>query len=123
MPVRGIRGAITTPNDQPQLIREATQILLKGICEANPCLNSEDIASVIFTVTEDLVSDYPAHAAREFGWTQVPLLCTREIPVPNSLNLCIRVLIQWNTDLPQASIRHVYLRDAVALRPDLKKNQ
>jgi chorismate mutase len=87
--------------------------------KANPDLLPEDIASIIFTVTEDLSAAYPARAARQLGWTTVPLFCAREIPVPSSLQRCIRVLLHWNTDLPQAKIRHVYLGEAATLRPDI----
>ncbi len=79
----------------------------------------QDLASALFTVTEDLSAAYPAAAARELGWTDVPLICAREIPVPGGLPRCIRVLLHWNTDLPQSAIRHVYLGAAAALRPDL----
>jgi chorismate mutase len=121
MPVRGIRGAITINEDRPEDIREATQSLLNCVQEANPDLMAEDIASVWFTVTPDIRSDYPARSARELGWTQVPLLCTQEIPVPNGLPKCIRILIHWNTELSSSSVTHVYLRGAEVLRPDLKK--
>ena len=119
MPVRGVRGAITVSSDDSEAILSATRELLSTILEANPTLRSEDIASGLFTTTEDLRSTYPAQAAREMGWTHVPLICSREIPVPGSLPLCIRVLLQWNTDLPQHRIRHIYLGAAAALRPDL----
>ncbi len=119
MPVRGIRGAIDVSQDQPAAILEATQRLLESILEANPGLRSEDIACGIFTTTEDLSSAYPAQAAREMGWDAVPLLCSREIPVPGGLARCIRVLLQWNTNLPQHEIRHIYLGAAASLRPDL----
>ena len=71
-----------------------------------------------FTMTEDLSSAYPAKAARDLGWTQVALLCAREIPVPGALPRTIRLLLHWNTDLPQSGISHVYLEDAGRLRPD-----
>jgi chorismate mutase len=119
MTTRGIRGAITVSADDKEEVLSATQELLRAILEANPDLRTEDIASAVFTVTEDIVSAYPALAARQIGWDLVPMMCAREIPVPNSLPLCIRVLIHWNTELPQADIHHVYLRDAVQLRPDL----
>ncbi len=122
MPVRGIRGAITIDEDKPEAIQEATQYLLRCILEANPELAPEDIASVWFTVTPDIHSDYPARSARGLGWTQVPLLCTQEIPVLHGLPRCIRILIHWNTDLAASQISHVYLRGAEVLRPDLKMN-
>ena len=119
MTTRGIRGAITVSADQPELILAATQELLGAILRANPSLQIEDIASALFTTTDDLVSVYPALAARQIGWDYVPMMCAREIPVPGSLARCVRVLVEWNTDLIQNAIKHVYLRDAVSLRPDL----
>lgn len=119
MPARGIRGAITVREDSPEAIREATRELLLAILEANPSLRPADIASVFFTVTEDIRSAYPALAARELGWGEVPLMCAREIPVPGSLAECIRVMIIWNTERSQKEIHHIYLREAVQLRPDI----
>jgi chorismate mutase len=119
MPVRGVRGAITAAADQPADITEATRELLAAILAVNPGLQPQDLASALFTVTEDLSAAYPAAAARELGWTDVPLICAREIPIPGGLARCIRVLLHWNTDLPQSAIRHVYLGAAAALRPDL----
>jgi chorismate mutase len=119
MPVRGIRGATIVNEDEPDQILEATHELLEMIIQENPGIDSKDICSVIFTVTDDLNSVYPAKAAREMGWIQVPLLCTQEIPVPGSLQRCIRLLLHWNTSVSQAAIRHVYLKEAQILRPDL----
>src|SRR5512145_839891 len=119
MTIRGIRGATTVSADQPDLILRATRELLESILDENLEMKPEDVASAIFTVTDDLVSTFPAQAAREMGWELVPMLCAREIPVPNSLPHVIRVLVHWNTELPQNRITHVYLRDAVKLRPDL----
>ena len=122
MSIRGIRGATTVEKDLPGEILSATRELLEHIQRANPALHTEDIASVIFTVTPDLASTYPAVAARQIGWTQVPLMCAQEIPVPEALPRCIRVLIHWNTETSQAHIHPVYLRQAVRLRPDLFTN-
>jgi len=119
MPLRGVRGATVAEQDQAETILQATRELLEAILSANPTLKPADLASVFFSVTEDLAAAYPALAARELGWHQVPLLCSREIPVPGSLPRCIRVLLHWNTDLPQSAIRHVYLGAAAELRPDL----
>jgi len=119
MTTRGIRGAITVDADQPDFILQATRELLEAIIAANQGMKPEDIASALFTVTDDVTSAFPAQAAREIGWKLVPLVCAREIPVPNSLPKVIRVLVHWNTDVPQNKINHVYLRDAVKLRPDL----
>jgi chorismate mutase len=119
MTIRGIRGATTVSADQPDLILQATRELLEAILDENLEMKPEDVASAIFTVTDDLVSTFPAQAARQMGWELVPMLCGREIPVPNSLPRVIRVLVHWNTELLQSEIRHVYLHEAVKLRPDL----
>jgi chorismate mutase len=121
MPIHGIRGATTVTADEPGLILEATHELIDSTLASNPGLKTEDMGSVIFTVTEDLVSAFPAQAAREMGWDRVPMVCAREIPVKGSLPLCVRVLIHWNTDNTQNEINHVYLRGAINLRPDLSK--
>ena len=119
MAVRGIRGATTVSADDPDLILEATRELLEAILAANKSMTPEDVASALFTVTEDLASTFPAQAARQMGWSLVPMTCAREIPVPGSLRKVIRVLVHWNTEMPQNKITHVYLREAVKLRPDL----
>ncbi len=119
MPVRGVRGAIDVSDDRPEEIVFATRDLLSGMLEANPELRSEDIASAIFTTTDDLQSAYPARAAREMGWNAVPMICSRELPVPGGLPRCIRVLLHWNTEISQQAVRHVYLGAAAGLRPDL----
>jgi chorismate mutase len=123
MTIRGIRGATTVTTDQPDLILQATRELLEEILDDNEGMQPEEIASAIFTVTDDLASTFPAQAARQMGWDLVPMLCAREIPVPNSLPRVIRVLVHWNTEIPQSDIKHVYLRDAVKLRPDLVSAQ
>jgi len=119
MSVRGIRGATTIEADAPEAILQATRELLLAILEANPTLRPDEIASSIFTVTTDICSAYPARAAREMGWEDVPLMCATEIPVTGSLPKCIRVLLLWNTELGQKEIHHVYLNEAISLRPDL----
>jgi chorismate mutase len=119
MPVRGIRGATVARSNQPEAILEATRQLLEAILAANPTLALAEIASALFTVTDDLTAAYPAKAARNLGWTETPLMCAREIPVPDNLPMCIRVLIHWNTDLPQSAVHHIYLGEAAQLRPDI----
>jgi chorismate mutase len=119
MPTRGIRGATTVAEDEPDLILQATRELLEAIIKENQGMTSEDVGSAIFTVTEDLAATFPAQAARQMGWSMVPMMCAREIPVPGGLRKVIRVLVHWNTETPQGEIKHVYLRDAVKLRPDL----
>lgn len=122
MAMRGIRGATTVEQDSAEEILSATRDLLLAILSANPSLRPEDIASIFFTLTEDLRSVYPAAAAREMGWGEVPLICAQEIPVVGSLPKCIRVMIHWNTDLKQHDVHPVYLREAVQLRPDLAQS-
>jgi chorismate mutase len=119
MSVRGIRGATVVECDEPTAIWVATRELLMAILAANPSLNTVDLASVWFTATPDLKSAYPAAAARQMGWTDVPLMCVQEMDVPGSLARCIRVLLHWNTEQPQESVRHVFLGEAATLRPDL----
>ena len=119
MAIRGIRGATTVSADEPDLILEATRELLEAILEANAGMKPEEVGSALFTVTEDLISTFPAQGARQMGWGLVPMMCAREIPVPGSLPRAIRVLVHWNTDMPQNKITHLYLREAVKLRPDL----
>lgn len=121
MTTRGIRGATTIESDLKEHLLSATRELLDAILASNPTLKTADIASVMFTTTEDITSAYPALAARQMGWTQVPMICAREIPVMDSLPLCIRVLVHWNTDKPQNEVKHAYLRGAAVLRPDLTK--
>jgi chorismate mutase len=115
---RGIRGATTVERNDRDEILAATEEMLHLLVERND-LRLEDIASAIFTMTHDLDAAFPAVAARKLGWTEVPLMCTREIPVPESLGKCIRVLLHVNTTRSAAEIRHVYIRDAVNLRSDL----
>ena len=117
--VRGLRGAISASENSLEAILTATSDLLAAIQAANPSLAPEDIASIFFTVTDDLDQAFPALAARQLGWTWTPMLCAREIPVPGSLPRIVRVLIHWNTPLKQTQMQHVYLGDAVKLRPDL----
>lgn len=116
--IRAIRGATTVERDEPALVREATRELLHEIARRNS-IRPVDVISAIFTVTSDLTSEFPARAARELGWLDVPLLCTMEIPVPGALPRCIRVLLHLETSAARHQIAHVYLHDARALRPDL----
>ncbi|HLH63308.1 MAG TPA: chorismate mutase [Ktedonobacteraceae bacterium] len=115
---RGIRGATTVERNEREEILQATTELLQLMVRQND-LREEDIASAIFTVTGDLDAEFPAAAARELGWEEVALMCMREIPVPGSLKKCIRVLLHINTTRGASEMQHVYLRDAVSLRPGL----
>jgi chorismate mutase len=112
--VRGVRGATTVENDLPAEIYSATQELLTEMIALNS-IDSKDVAAVLFSMTPDLKSAFPAKAARLMGWETVPLFCQVEIDVPESLPLCIRVLILLNTIAEQDAIKHVYLRDSTVL--------
>jgi chorismate mutase len=116
--LRGVRGAITVDTDQAEKVLEATQELLLTMQRENSIL-VEDIASILFSTTADIRSVFPAQAARSIGWVHVPLMCFQEIEVPGSLPMCIRVLMHINTNKPQSEIRHIYLKEASKLRPDL----
>ncbi len=123
MAVRGIRGATTVESDDAALIRAAARELMEEILRRNQITDFDEVISAVFTTTEDLVSAFPAEAARAIGMNQVPLLCAREIPVTGSMPRCIRVLLHVNSDRTPKEIEHVYLRDAQKLRPDLKSAQ
>jgi chorismate mutase len=117
---RGIRGAITADGDDKAAIAAATKRLLTEMTRRN-AIEIDDIASILFTVTADLRAGFPALAARELGWTWVPMLHACEIDVPGSLGRCIRVLMHVNTAKQPAEIEHVYLDGATVLRPDLMR--
>src|SRR5579884_3566650 len=116
MRCRGIRGATTVDDNSRDAILAATRDLLTLMAERNQ-LDTEEITSIFFTVSDDLDAEHPALAARQLGWTDVALLCAREIPVPGGMPRCVRVLLHVNTTKSQTELRHVYLRAAVALRP------
>jgi chorismate mutase len=113
---RGIRGATTVERNEREEILMATMELLQLMVHRND-LRVEDIASALFTVTGDLDAEFPAAAARQLGWDEVALLSMREIPVPGSLGKCVCVLLHVNTTHSTSELQHVYLREAVSLRP------
>jgi chorismate mutase len=123
MPERlhALRGAISVERDEPTAILDSTTELMSTIMERN-ALAPEQVVSCIFTVTDDLTAEFPAVAARALGFQEVPLLCSREIPVPGSLARVIRVLIHYYAE-DDHEPRHVYLRDASTLREDLSAAQ
>ncbi|MCX8132146.1 MAG: chorismate mutase [Clostridia bacterium] len=116
--VRAIRGAITVENNTVDDIINETKTLLCEIEKANG-INQDDVISVFFSSTKDLDAVFPAVAARQLGWTDVALMCTNEVDVPGSLRKCVRVLIHINTDKSNKDIKHIYLKGAKVLRPDL----
>jgi chorismate mutase len=117
---RGVRGATTVENDTREEILAATRQLLALMIRING-IEAGDVGSAIFTTTTDLNAEFPAVAARQLGWLDIALLCTHELDVPGSLRKCIRVLVNWNTEKTASEIQHVYIRDAVRLRPDLSR--
>lgn len=120
MMCRGVRGATTLQANTKEAILAETRKLLALMIRLND-LRPEDVAFALFTVTKDLDAEFPALAARQLGWLDVPLMCGYEVSVPGSLPFCIRILVNWNTNKSQKEIRHVYINDAVKLRPDLSK--
>jgi len=122
--VRGIRGATTAEVDSPVEIVEATRELLSALIEANDIV-AEDVAGAWFTTTTDLRTEFPAVAARQLGWVDVPLICGHEMDVPaenpRSIARCIRAMILVNTEKPQTANRHVYLRGALAIKQELDR--
>ena len=120
MPCRGVRGATTVASNDREEILTATRQLLALMIRLNG-IESRDVASAVFSTTRDLDAEFPALAARQLGWIDVPLMCGHEISVPGSLPLCIRVLLHWNTEQEQSESEHVYVREANRLRPDLTK--
>ncbi len=118
MPSRGVRGATTVLANSRDEILDETRKLLALMIRFND-IRSEDVAWAMFTVTQDLDAEFPALAARQLGWLEVPMICSYEINVPGSLAKCVRILLHWNTDLPQNEITHVYTQGARQLRPDL----
>ena len=115
MSIRGIRGATTADTNTKESILEATQDLLEKLVEAN-AIDVDDVASALFTTTEDLNAGFPAEAARRMGWEYAALLGAREVSVPGAPERCIRVLLLVNTDKPPRDLKFVYARGAAGLR-------
>ncbi len=116
--LRAVRGAIRVAEDSADVVLSATERLLRELLQRN-AIGSADIVSAFFTSTEDLVSAFPAEAARRMGLGAVPLMCAREIPVAGSMPRVVRVLVLFHTTRTQAEIAPVYLDGAEELRDDL----
>ena len=116
--VRAVRGATTVDADNPEAIRERVVALLEQVLKQNG-LSEDDIISILFTATEDIVSTFPATAARSMGLGAVPLICARELAITGSVPRCIRVMLHVTTELSRNEIHHVYLEGAKGLRDDL----
>ncbi|SRR5713101_7365449 len=115
--LRGLRGATTATANTREAILQATEELIHALQQANG-FQPEDVESAIFTSSPDLTAEYPARAARRLGWDHVPLLGASEVAVPDGLPRCIRVLLHVHTNKPPRTLKHMYLREAAALRPD-----
>lgn len=118
MALRALRGAITVDRDDAAEIKGRVAQLLSTLFERNE-LDADDLVSILFTATEDLRSVAPAAGARDFGLTDVPLLCATEMPVDGAIGHCVRLLLHIDTDRPRSELRHVFLRGATVLRPEL----
>jgi chorismate mutase len=122
MPVRGIRGAITSTANTAEAITEATEDLLRELVKLND-LDPNDLAAAFFTTTPDLDAEFPAHAVRRLGWMDIPMLCGHDMqvkqPNPRGVPMCIRILLLYNTPRPQSAMRFAYLRGAEAIKQDL----
>ncbi|WP_291377901.1 chorismate mutase [Demequina sp.] len=118
MAVRAIRGATTLERDEREHLHERTRELVEGILRENE-LDTRDVISVFFTCTRDIVSDFPAAAARTLGFGAVPLMCAQEMAVPGALPMVVRVMVHAEMDRPRDTVSHVYLHEAVSLRRDL----
>ena len=120
MAVRAVRGATQLNVDDREHMLERVTEMVTEVMDANGW-DVDDFISIIFTATTDLVSEFPAYAARQLGFTDVPLICTRELEVEGSMPRVVRMMAHVDTDLPRADITHVYLHGAAALRRDLAR--
>ena len=116
--VRAVRGAIQVDRDDPADVVAGTRELIAEVISRNE-LGPADLISIVFTVTPDLTSCFPAGAARDLGLVDVPLLCATEVDVPGALPRVVRLLAHIESERPRSAVRHVYLRGAARLRPDL----
>jgi chorismate mutase len=118
--VRAVRGATQLDDDSRDHMLERVAEMVTDVMEANG-LEVDDFISVIFTATSDLVSEFPAYAARRLGFGEIPLLCARELEIDGSMPRVVRMLAHVESDLPRAEITHVYLHGAATLRTDLTR--
>lgn len=121
--MRGVRGATTVTKNESEEIISQTKNLVEEMVTANQ-IKPQDITHVLISVTSELNADFPAKALRLMdGWRYVPVMCMQEIEVAGSLEKCIRVMMTVNTEKDQKSIEHIYQREAVKLRPDLRSKE
>ena len=122
MAVRAVRGATQLDEDDREHMLQRVAEMVLDAMDANG-LEVDDFISVIFTATSDLVSEFPAYAARRLGFGDVPLICARELEIAGSMPRVVRMMAHVETDLPKADITHVYLHGAAALRTDLTRTR
>ena len=120
MAVRAVRGATQLEVDEREHMLERVAELVTEVLSANG-LSVDDFISIIFTSTDDLVSEFPAYAARQLGFSEVPLMCARELEIKGSMPRVVRLMAHVETDLPRADVTHVYLHGAANLRRDLAR--
>lgn len=120
MAVRAVRGATQLEVDEREHMLERVAELVTEVLSANG-LSVDDFISIIFTSTDDLFSEFPAYAARQLGFSEVPLMCARELEIQGSMPRVVRLMAHVETDLPRADITHVYLHGAANLRRDLAR--
>lgn len=120
MSVRAIRGATQLEHDEREHLLQRVAEMVRGVMEAND-LGVEDFVSIIFTATSDLHAEFPAYAARQLGFDDVPLICARELEIDGSMPRVVRMMAHVETELPRHDVTHVYLHGAAALRRDLAK--
>ena len=122
MLVRGVRGATTVEANTVEAVLDATRELLGAMLKANE-IDVEYVASAFFTTTIDVNAEFPALAARDIVGTNVALMCGHEMNKPGGLPMCLRILLHVNTDRAARDIKHIYLRGARVLRPDLERHE
>ena len=120
MAVRAVRGATQLEDDVREHMLERVAEMVTGVMDAND-LSVDDFISIIFTATSDLVSEFPAYAARRLGFSDVPLICARELEIEGSMPRVVRMLAHVESDLPKSDVTHVYLHGAANLRRDLTR--
>jgi chorismate mutase len=118
MKVRAARGAIVVSRDEPEAVHAASERLVRAMLDRN-AVETDDLVSILFTVTDDLRSAFPAEAVRRMGLGSVPLMCAREIPVEGSMASVVRALMHFHTERGLGDVVHVYLDGAESLRDDL----
>lgn len=118
--VCAVRGAITVEENTREKILENTRELLAKMCKENGIETESQVISAFFTSTPDLNAEFPAKAARDFGWTSVPLMCAQELEVEGALKSCIRILLHFYANTGKERVKHIYLKEARKLRPDLE---